>query len=164
MTKRLILMRHAKSDWSSAAKGDHDRPLNGRGRLSATALGDWLRTKKIIPDQALISSATRTRETFARLGVACDTEFQKGLYLAEPNEMLASLRNASGDTVLMIGHNPGIAELAEILVAQPPEHSRFFDYPTGATLVVDFAIDGWDALKPSSGDVQEFVIPRELTG
>lgn len=164
MTKRLILMRHAKSGWDDPTLDDHDRPLNGRGRVSAGALGDWLRTKGILPDQALVSSAARTRETFARLGLACDAGFDRALYLAPPMAMMTALKAATGTTVLMIGHNPGIAELAHDLMAKLPDHTRFHDYPTCATLVADFEIDDWAALSAGTGTLVEFVIPRELTG
>ena len=164
MTRRLILMRHAKSGWDDPTLDDHDRPLNGRGRVSAQALGDWLRTKKILPDQGLVSSAARTRETFALLGLSCDTAFSRDLYLASASQMMRALKQATGECVLMIGHNPGIAEFAHDLVQEPPSHTRFFDFPTCATLVVEFEIDSWSDLHPNSGTALEFVIPRELTG
>ena len=76
--------------------------------------------------------------------------------------MLKCLSEAEGDTVIMVGHNPGIAEFADELMATPPRHPRFADYPTGATLVADFEIDDWSALEPGTGTATGFVIPREL--
>jgi phosphohistidine phosphatase len=73
------------------------------------------------------------------------------------------LAQATGDCVLMLGHNPGIAEFAAQLVRTPPDHPRFRDYPTCATLVARFDIDSWSALEPHNGTVLDFVIPRELT-
>lgn len=159
--KRLILMRHAKSDWS-AGEPDHQRPLNGRGRRSAKALGDWLRSQGLTPDQALCSSATRTRETLSFLGIDVPTRYENRLYHAGPVAMLNTLREAEGDTVVMIGHNPGIASFAEEIVATPPRHPRFFDYPTGATLVVEFEVDSWPDIEEGTGETRAFVIPREL--
>jgi len=161
--KRLILMRHAKSDWGDPMLPDHDRPLNKRGRRAATALGHWLRDNALQPDHVLCSSALRTQETCARLALPLEPDRQRALYLAEAPAMLRLLRAARGDTVLMIGHNPGIAEFAARLVATPPAHDRFDDYPTGATLVAAFEIDTWRDLQPGTGHVQHFVIPRELT-
>lgn len=161
--KELILMRHAKSDWGSAGLRDLARPLNGRGRRSATAMGDWLRAQDLIPDQILCSSATRTQETCARLALPLAPELHDTLYLAEAPDMLRVLRGTTGARVLMLGHNPGIAEFAASLVTTPPAHDRFDDYPTGATLVVRFDIDDWADLTPGTGDVQDFVIPRALT-
>ncbi|MBN9678292.1 SixA phosphatase family protein [Salipiger bermudensis] len=159
--KRLILMRHAKSDWSTGG-ADHQRPLNKRGRNSAKALGNWLRAQGLAPDQALCSSASRTRETLALLDLEVRTRYEDRLYHAGPVAMLKCLSEAEGDTVIMVGHNPGIAEFADELMATPPRHPRFADYPTGATLVADFEIDDWSALEPGTGTATGFVIPREL--
>ncbi|QJF50233.1 SixA phosphatase family protein [Roseobacter ponti] len=159
--RRLILMRHAKSDWNHPGLGDHERPLNRRGTAAAKALGDWLRDNGYIPEEVLCSSAERTGQTL--LGLALDggtpVKFSRALYLAEAGDMLNVLRQATGNVVLMIGHNPGICEMAHRLVGDPPEHIRFEDYPTGATLVVDFDTDWPDV---TTGDVTAFVIPREL--
>lgn len=163
MTRHLILMRHAKSDWGSAGQRDHDRPLNARGRASAKALGRWLQARSPLPDEILCSSARRTQETCDLLGLSTPPTFLKSLYLAEAQEMLAVLQGATGNIVLMLAHNPGISELAEDLVAEPPEHERFGDYPTGATLLVRFDIADWTDLRPGTGEVEGFVIPRELT-
>lgn len=160
--KRLILMRHAKSDWSFELE-DHARPLNKRGRKSAKALGRWLQEKAYLPDEVLCSTAIRTRETLDLLKVGVQTWHERALYLAPPEAMLECLRGADRNCVLMVGHNPGIAELAEALVVSPPPHPRFADYPTGATLVVDFDISDWRDLEISSGTVIDFIVPRELT-
>lgn len=161
--KRLILMRHAKSDWS-AGLPDIERPLNPRGERAARALGDWLRRNGYIPDEVQCSAATRTQDTLAglALGDAVKTTVSKALYLAEPAEMMDLLARAEGECVLMIGHNPGIAQLATALVASPPDSGKFLRYPTGATLVADFDIPGWDALEKKSGTTIDFVVPREL--
>ncbi|SEL39652.1 phosphohistidine phosphatase [Roseovarius azorensis] len=160
--KTLILMRHAKSDWGDSRLSDHARPLNGRGKRSATALGDWLRAQNLLPDQILCSSATRAQETCARLKLPKMHQLLDSLYMAEPDAMLTVLRRATGDTVLMIGHNPGIAEFAHHLVTIPPDHVRFDDYPTGATLIARFDIADWSDLRPGTGMPLFFVIPREL--
>ncbi|SLN61780.1 Histidine phosphatase superfamily (branch 1) [Roseovarius albus] len=164
MTKRLILMRHAKSSWDNALLDDFARALNGRGRTSAKALGDWIRQKSYLPDQVLCSSAARTRETFAGLKVMADTAFVDTLYHASADQMMRTLQRATGSAVLMIGHNPGISWFAAQLVLTPPSHTRFSDYPTGAATVIDFDIAEWAELRPATGQVVDFVIPRELTG
>ncbi|MEO1140453.1 MAG: histidine phosphatase family protein [Pseudomonadota bacterium] len=161
--RRLVLMRHAKSSWDDPRMEDHDRPLNGRGKRSAKALGDWLRKKNIFVDQALVSSSERTRETFRRLKIECDRTYLDRLYHAGPDDMMDVLKGAVGQTVLMLGHNPGIAWFAQDVVATVPDHPRFHDYPTCATLVATFDIDAWRDVKPGQGQVDAFVIPRELT-
>lgn len=163
MTRTLILTRHAKSSWDSAATGDHDRPLNKRGRKSAPAIAAWLRKNGWLPDEVLSSSSTRTRETWDRMGLTAEKQcFHRNLYLAEPEDMLIELSGATGQSVLMLGHNPGIAEFANRIVRQPPVHARFHDYPTCATTVVRFDIDAWADIQWRSGTVLGFVIPREL--
>lgn len=162
MTLRLILMRHAKSSWDDPRQADHDRPLNKRGRRSADALGDWLRDKGYLPDQALSSSSARTQETFERLRVNCPVHYQSSLYHAGPAAMMDALQQAQGQTVLMLGHNPGIAEFAARLVTHSPDHNRFHDFPTCATLVADFSTSAWSGIRFGFANPIEFVIPREL--
>ncbi|NDW01941.1 histidine phosphatase family protein [Salipiger sp. PrR002] len=160
--KRLILMRHAKSDWSVGTP-DHARPLNDRGRRSAEALGDWLRAEDILPDQVLCSSAARTRETLDLLHLGeLPTRFEDRLYLAGPSALLKSLQAATGTTVLMLAHNPGICDFANAVVSRGPNHPRFADYPTGATLVADFDIDEWADARLGKATSHAFTIPREL--
>lgn len=164
MTRTLILTRHAKSSWNDHSLSDHDRPLNNRGRRSAAALGDWLRVKGWIPDQVLCSTAERTRETWAGMGFGHpDPVSSEALYHAGPATILETLKSATGTTVLLLGHNPGIAEFAGNIVEEAPSHARFFDYPTGATTVIEFSIDSWDNVRWHSGEVLDFVVPRELT-
>ncbi len=159
--KRLILMRHAKSDWSMG-EPDKARPLNKRGEKSAKAIGAWLQSERFVPDEALVSSAARTRQTWDLLDLGVTVQFEDALYLAEPDEMLEVLKAARKDTVLMIGHNPGICDLAHRLVDDPPAAHRFEDYPTGATLVVDFDVEDWADIMLRTGQVEAFKIPREL--
>ena len=160
----LILMRHAKSDWSTPSEGDHDRPLNKRGQRSARALGDWLRKKGLHPKEALVSSARRTQETWERLEVrSCRVWFLDDLYHASAAQMLAALRRAEADPVLMIGHNPGIAAFAEEMVIGSEDIPMdFYAYPTCATSVITFPVKSWKQVAPGTGSLDDFVIPREL--
>jgi phosphohistidine phosphatase len=162
--KQVIVMRHAKSDWTGGPSSDHDRPLNARGRRAAAALGDWLRREGLLPDQVLCSSSMRTRETLVRLDLPADTPtvFSRELYLAEPEEILAVLRRAEGQRVLILGHNPGIAMTAEALLRVPLDDDDFHRYPTGATLVADLDIDGWQEAGWEKANARHFVVPRAL--
>lgn len=160
--RRLILTRHAKSDWDDPTLPDHDRPLNARGRRSARALGDWLASRGYDPEEVLCSSARRTCETWERMA---DSVFETrpalriepALYHASPEAMLRILRTASAPTVMMIGHNPGIAAFAAMLPARPPMDPQFRSYPTAATLVVDFQAGAWSEIEPGEGSVLDFV-------
>lgn len=166
MTKRLILIRHAKSAWDDPMTPDHDRPLAPRGQAAARDLGQWLASRGYIPQEVLCSDALRTRETWQGIAAMLpDTPapvLKPALYQASSDVMLAVLRHASGDTVAVLGHNPGIAEFAERLVAHPPLGTEFEHYPTGATLVAEFAIESWDELNYGSGAPLDFIVPREL--
>ncbi len=163
MPLRLILMRHAKSSWENVALSDFDRPLNARGYESAAALGKWLRQQMLSPEVALVSPSLRTVQTFEGLQLSIEPTYLSELYHASSFQMLHILCTAISPSVLMIGHNPGIADFASSLVDRPVAHDRFRDYPTGATLVVDFDHDKWLNLSPNSGRVLSFVTPRSLT-
>ncbi|MDB5660814.1 MAG: phosphoglycerate mutase [Cypionkella sp.] len=164
--KRLILTRHAKSAWDDPLTPDHERPLNERGRAAAADLGQWLASRGYLPEKVLCSDAVRTRQTWAGIAPALSgnavLELKPALYQAGVDVMLAVLKHAKSDVVLMIGHNPGIAEFAEKLVAKAPLNLEFARYPTGATLVVDFAVDAWDQVELGKGITVDFVIPREM--
>ncbi|MCP5037073.1 MAG: histidine phosphatase family protein [Rhodobacteraceae bacterium] len=166
MTLRLILTRHAKSNWDNPALEDHDRPLSRRGRASATAIGGWLADRNYSPDQVLCSSAARTQETWARIAAklpaAPDPAILVALYLADPGEMLGELGGANGQCVMLIAHNPGSAWLAQGLARSAPPDTRFQNYPTAATTIFDFETDRWAEIEKGSGKVVDFVVPRDL--
>lgn len=166
MPKRLILIRHAKSSWD-APLDDHSRRLNDRGRRNAVAIGGWLAAKVYVPDHIYTSDAARTLETTDRLatglGTAPEVTAISQMYHGSPAALMKVLQGAQGDTIALIAHNPGIAFFAEQIVAQEPDHPRFADYPTCATLVCDFPLDDWTAAAPASAKVVDFVVPRDLT-
>lgn len=162
MTLTLILMRHAKSSWDDPTQSDHDRPLNARGVRSAKAMGDWLRSHAPKVDQALVSTATRTRETFAGLSLDLVPGLEPDLYHAAPATMARVMAGATGQTFLMIGHNPGIADFARLMVRTAPNHPRFADFPTCATLVARLDAPTWADVAPHSATPLAFAIPREV--
>jgi phosphohistidine phosphatase len=165
MAKTLILMRHAKSSWGSPSLADHARPLNDRGIYSARALGIWLREKKLTPSQALVSSSVRTQETFAGLKLDLNPSLKPELYHASSDVLLDTISEAESDTILIIAHNPGIGDLAMRLarmMGQHPSHQRFADYPTGATLVIQWNADSWKEVDLSQGEIIDFIVPEEL--
>jgi len=164
MTRRLILIRHAKSSWGDTALDDHDRPLKRRGRLSAEAIGGWLKSSGYAPDAVLCSTAARARETVALMNLDAPVDYLPRLYHAGPDTILSVLKEAEADVVAMVGHNPGLASFASAILDTPPPHGRFEDYPTCATLVADFDADRWSAVRFGTGRVKNFITPRELTG
>ena len=162
--RTLILMRHAKSSWDTPGLADHDRPLNDRGQRSAQAMGDWLRAEGHLPDKVLCSSSRRTCETFEGLRLDVPIEFSRTLYHAGPAQMMDVLHEADAERVLMLGHNPGIAAFASMLLAVLPHHDRFGGYPTCATLVASFDAPAWNDIGWYEGQPIAFVVPRDIMG
>ena len=162
MTLQLILMRHAKSSWNKPVS-DHERELNGRGRASAGAMGNWLRENDFLPKEALISSSERTRETFEGLEVkSTRVRFLEDLYHPSPEKLLCTLKSAQEKTVLIISHNPACASFAEAMTKIPPAHERFHDYPTCATWIATIDKDYWTEVEFGSAETIAFAIPREV--
>ena len=140
MTVRLILIRHAKSSWDKPVS-DHDRKLNNRGRASAAAMGNWLRENDYAPEEALISTAKRTREAFSGLKIAPKRmKFVNTLYHSSVRELMSALKSSTEKTVLIISHNQTCAAFAEMMTEIPPKHERFRDFPTCATWVAEMDI------------------------
>ena len=168
MTLRLILIRHAKSNWDDPFDDDHARVLNARGLASATAIGAWMADKGYQPDEILCSDARRTAQTadliIAALPTTPTLRFMHRLYHAAPDTLMDTIHRESVPTVALIGHNPGIGMLANMLVADAPEHARFTGYPTCATTVIDFDTDNWTAMQRHSGTCIDFIVPRDLIG
>ena len=161
--RRLLLLRHAKSSWDDPSLADRDRPLNSRGRRAATTMGQYLRDHDLAPDLVLCSSAARTRETLERLdlGTAARVLIEDDLYAADASDLFARLRRAPPDAamVLLIGHNPGVHELAIMLtgdVERPPA------FPTGALAVVRVPAPAWTDLAVGGNALEDFVAPRDL--
>ena len=166
--KRLYLLRHAKSSWDDPLP-DHERPLAPRGRRAAKLMGEHLREERIRPALVLCSSSVRTRETLSRIAKAVGdeppVEFEQGLYGAGAEQLLERLRQLSADvpSVLLIGHNPGMHELALGLAGSGAQLARLEEkFPTAALATLDFELDTWDELEPGSGELVAYVVPREL--
>jgi phosphohistidine phosphatase len=124
--RRLVLLRHAKSAWPDGVP-DVRRPLNARGRRDAPAAGQWLREHVGGLGAVVCSPAQRTRETWALVGAeldhAPDAIFDDRVYAAEPDALLDVVRDLpdTADSALLIGHNPGVVELVELLSGQERE-------------------------------------------
>jgi phosphohistidine phosphatase len=166
--RTLYLLRHAKSSWDDPGLADHDRPLAPRGERAATTMAEHLRDEGIAPALVLCSSSRRTRETLERIASAvgdeADVEFERELYAASAQQLLDRLRDVDDDveSVMVIGHNPGIEQLALSLAG---EGERLADmrrkYPTAALATIEF--DGpWSELEPGGARLADFVKPKEL--
>jgi phosphohistidine phosphatase len=121
----VILMRHGKAVRDHEAPSDRERGLTARGRNDAKAAGAMLRESGLAPDRILVSSAERTRQTYAALGlsIAPAATFEDDLYMASADAIWNAAERSGGSTVLVIGHNPGLHELAADLAEQTHERS-----------------------------------------
>ena len=163
--KRVYLLRHAKSSWKHPELADHDRPLAGRGKRAATAIAEHLRAHEVDPELVLCSSARRARETLERIESAltgAGVRVEGELYGASGRELLARLRCLPDDvgSVLVIGHNPGMQELALELAAPAPELAGKF--PTAALAALAFHGATWGELGPEATELVELTRPRDL--
>lgn len=168
--RTLYVLRHAKSDWGDASLRDFDRPLNGRGRKSAKAMGRELRERGLTPDLVLLSPSARTTETLARVEEGFGASFEKveesSIYLAENEALVALIRNApaKSERLMIVGHNPGMHELV-LLLANGPRDLReeaAAKFPTGAMAEISFDVGDWSDVTPGSGFIRSFLKPREL--
>ena len=162
MSLTLIMMRHAKSSWNDPALDDFDRPLNARGVRDAPRIGRWLVDQGHTPEEVLCSSAIRAKQTLDGLAFQTPVMFLPELYMASPAKILGAIQAAFSSCLLVVAHNPGMSMLATDLVAEPPNHPRFDDFPTASTLVLSFDMDEWSHVRAGTGCVLGFVTPHDL--
>jgi phosphohistidine phosphatase len=161
VTKRLILVRHAKSDWPDGVP-DHERPLADRGRRDARELGRWLAASGVIPEMAYVSSAARTRATFNLLAAELDAQVEAvvtdDVYGASTGDLLDIVRGVRDDVtaVLVVGHNPAMGMLASVL--DDRQHG-LLEFKTSAVAV--FAVgESWRDVNPGSARLVASALPR----
>jgi phosphohistidine phosphatase len=160
--KRLWILRHLKSSWDEAGLADHDRPLAPRGRKAGKRVRQWVADHDVGPDLVLCSTAVRARATLDLIAPALGApaiEFEDGLYHAWAEDLVERLRGVAPglEGVLLIGHNPGLHDLAALLA--PPGPAAF---PTGALAELQVEVDDWSDLQPGSAKLSRLVVPREL--
>ena len=167
--KTILLLRHAKSSWSDPGHSDHDRTLTPRGRRAAELVGLYVAQRSDPPSLVLCSTARRALDTLEplrhRLGVPF--EARRELYLADPDALLALLAQIDDreNSVLVIGHNPGLHELAVLLMRHGDREARArlrVGFPTSALAVLELAITRWDEIRAGCGTLVELRLPRDL--
>ena len=171
--RQLLLLRHAKSAWDDPSVSDHARPLARRGQLAAAAMRQAMVGFGLQPDLVLVSSARRTLQTLEALGPWEETplvEPMDGLYLAGAEQLLKAVRGIPETvrSVMLIGHNPGLHELAVLLVgahgmvaAGESARQLAAGYPSGA--LAEFTIAApWQRLGEGTGRLVRFVCPKDL--
>jgi phosphohistidine phosphatase len=165
--KRLFLLRHAKSSWDDPQLADHDRPLAARGRRAAKAMAEHMRRERVTPEVVLCSSAVRAQETLERMSSALDEArvmIEAELYPGSPGQLLERLRRLPEPTasVMLVGHNPAIQELALSLVGPGSGRAAIEGkYPTGALAALSFE-GSWSELDVGAAELVGFVTPKAL--
>jgi len=166
---RLWLLRHAKSSWDDPEMEDVDRPLAARGARAADRMRDYLDAEAIRPELVLCSSALRTRETLGRilpgLGPELTVRIEPSVYTFDADHLLELLRELPADvgSVMLIGHNPAMQELASDLASDGERLDELrAGFPTAALAELDVRVGSWDKLMPGSARLERFVVPREL--
>jgi phosphohistidine phosphatase len=163
-----MLLRHAKTERAQPGERDRDRKLTKRGRNDASLIGAYMAHHRLMPDLALVSPATRAQETWALLADCFaktpKTVSEERIYNADPQRLMDLLSETEGATsVVLVGHNPGLHDLAVQLVASGDVEAReriVEGLPTSGLIVTDLALDDWSRLHPHSGRLERFVSPR----
>jgi phosphohistidine phosphatase len=169
--RRLILLRHSTAERAQPGRSDQDRVLTPQGRTDAAMVGAYLANHSFRPDHVVVSPAARTRETWrqiaAALRLAPEARFDERVYNAAAQALFGVVAETTDgiQTILMIGHNPGLHELAMLLVATGDIDIRERlreNFPTSGIAVIDFALDSWPKLHPRSGRLERFVSPKVI--
>ena len=172
--KRLVLLRHAKSSWTEPGLTDHQRPLSPRGVRAAPEMARWIARHGYVPQYALCSDAVRTRQTWELVADVWYGTFgpppvsmEPDLYLASPYGIRALIGRTGEDieSLLVLGHNPGMHDLASTFVARDgSELHRLLDrkFPTAAAAVLEFDVSDWSDLQPGTARLEAFMRPKDL--
>ncbi|MDQ6898939.1 MAG: histidine phosphatase family protein [Candidatus Dormibacteraeota bacterium] len=165
--KLLYLLRHAKSSWDDPKLPDHDRPLNPRGLKAAKRMAQRMHRANVSPALLLCSSARRARETLAPVEQALSPakiKVEEGLYAADAAQLLERLHRIapSVQSVMIIGHNPGIQELAVQLMGDQEARSRMASkFPAGSLATLSIRAPRWRELAAGGVELVEFMMPRD---
>ncbi len=169
--KTLYLLRHAKSFWGDPGLDDHDRPLEPRGERAAAVMGVYFAQQEYHPTTVLCSSARRTRQTLEALlpYLPGDPELviEERIYLASSGQLLSRVQEVddSQPRVLLLGHNPDIADLARTLAGsgEPTSLRRLASrFPTAALAACEFDLERWRDLGPGRGRLLAYATPKDL--
>lgn len=169
--KTLTLLRHAKSTWDDPIARDFDRPLNKRGRKAARTIGREMRAQRLEFDQVVASPAVRVIETLVDVvdgyGARLDPDYDKRVYLASAQTLLDVVHEAAAEVerLLIVGHNPGLENLALLLTHDGGEALRSelaLKYPTASLVEISLPVERWVDVSEGMGTITRFVRPRDL--
>jgi phosphohistidine phosphatase len=173
--RRLLLLRHAKTEHDAPSGRDQDRRLDDRGRRDAAEIGGWIGQHPPFPDAVLVSTAVRTRQTWEIAWEAMKhlvpqprIETLPQLYGADPAQLLQTIHDASAadpQRLMVIGHNPGMHELALALTGSGDAAGRKAlaeNLPTSGLAIFSFAVDDWADVAFRRGRLVQFISPKLL--
>jgi phosphohistidine phosphatase len=173
--RRLMLLRHAKTETNAPSGRDQDRRLDDRGRRDAAEIGGWIARHPPFPDLVMVSPAVRAHQTWdiawqamKDFGAEPRVELVPELYGAGPSQLLQIVREASvadPRRLMLVGHNPGMHELALALDGSGDHVGRKAladNLPTSGLAVFDFAVDDWTDVAFRHGRLVQFVSPKLL--
>lgn len=172
--RRLLLLRHAKTEADAPSGRDFDRRLDPRGRDDAALMGQWLAKQEQTPQRVLVSTAIRARQTWdiveaelAKANLRPQATHLEQLYGAGPTQLLNALHDAISDAacVMIVAHNPGLHELGFALAGGGDDAARAAladNLPTGAIVTLDFMTDDWTDLRFRGGALVGFMSPKLL--
>jgi phosphohistidine phosphatase len=166
--KSLTLLRHAKSGWDDPVSRDFDRPLNPRGRKAARTVGREMKARGLTFDLVLASPARRVMETIEEVAAAfgqLQADYDQRLYLASTATLLEIVRSTADDIerLLLIGHNPGLEELALCLSRRGELRGEVeVKYPTGTVAAIELPVERWAEVREGAGQIVRFIRPRDL--
>jgi phosphohistidine phosphatase len=173
--RRLMLLRHAKTESDAPSGKDFDRRLDDRGRADAENIGNWIAHQPHLPDRALVSTAVRARETWdivwksvSNAAPHMKVDHLPDLYGAEPAHLLAVIRAVEIQDpkgLMIVGHNPGLHEIALALVnsGDPAACAALADnLPTSGLAVIAFATETWNDVSFRRGQLELFISPKLL--
>ena len=166
--RRLMLLRHAKTERPEPGERDRDRKLTKRGRNDAPAIGAYMARHGLIPDLVVVSPAERARETWAlaapAFAKAPRVTSDERIYNASPAELIEVITEVrKAHLLLIVGHNPGLHDLTGQLIASGDVEARerlAENLPTSGLVVIDLPFDDWSHLHAQAGRLERFVSPR----
>lgn len=169
--RRLLILRHAKTEPAEPGKDDHNRALLERGRRDAGQIGAYLASHGLVPDRVVLSPARRVQETWKYLSEALKpapgATTSERVYEATAPDIFGILVKtpAPVHSLMLVGHNPSLHEVALMLIASGDIEARERlreKLPTSGLIIIDFAFDDWSKLHPQSGRLERFITPKSI--
>ena len=167
-----MLLRHAKSGWDDPVARDFDRPLNKRGEKAARVMGQYMKRQELACDHIIASPAVRVIETLDHVaggyGKRMEPKWERRIYLASSATLMDVLREEDNaiQSVLMVGHNPGMEDLILDLVPDDKDDQLrslvYEKYPTAALAEIVIDIENWQDIDRGKGRLRNFIRPRDL--